>query len=268
MTITGRTRVVGIIADPVAQAQSPMLMNALFAERGIDAVMVPLHVPDGGLACALDGLRAIKSFAGAVVSMPHKTALPVMVDEVTREGREAGACNVVRRDDEQKLVASMFDGEGFVGGLRAAGHDVKGRRALLVGAGGAASAIAFALAHHGVQSLTIANRTLGRAEQLARRVGEAVPGVAVQAGDADPRSYDLVVNGTPLGMRPGDALPLDVAALAPGTIAAEVVVAPETTPFLEEAGRRGGVVHGGRAMLQAQLDLIVEFLFPGFLFPG
>ena len=91
---------------------------------------------------------------------------------------------------------------------------------------------------------------------------EAALGVRVRAGDADPRDHDLVVNATSLGMQPDDPPPVPVDALAPGTIAAEVIVAHETTRFLDEAGRRGCVVHRGRAMLVAQLDLIVGFLFP------
>jgi shikimate dehydrogenase len=228
--ITGRTRVAGIVADPVAQAQSPVLVNALLAERGIDAVLVPLHVPAGGLERFLAGMRAVASFAGVLVSMPHKTAVVSLVDEVTREGREVGACNVVRREADGRLVASMFDGEGFVGGLAAAGHAVRGRRVLLVGAGGAASAIAFALARHGVAALTIHNRTAAKAAALAARVQSTAPAVEVRAGGADPAGHDLVVNGTALGMR------------------------------LAEAARRGCVVHRGTPMLAAQLDLVLAFL--------
>jgi shikimate dehydrogenase len=260
--ITGRTRVVAIVADPVARAQSPMLLNALFAERDLDVVMVPFHVRAGGLESAIAGLRAIESCAGALVSMPHKTRLRSLVDEVTRAGREVGACNVVRREPDGRLVGTMFDGEGFVGGLGAAGHDVRGRRVLLAGAGGAASAIAFALAHHGVAALTITNRTAAKAEALAARVREAAPGVRARAGGADPRAHDLVVNGTSLGMQPGDPPPVDVDRLEPGSIAAEVVTAHETTCFLDEAARRGCIVHPGRAMLVAQLDLIVDFVLP------
>jgi shikimate dehydrogenase len=260
--ITGRTRVVAIVADPVARARSPMLLNALFAERHLDLVMVPFHVPAGGLEPVIEGMRAIENCAGALVSMPHKTRVTSLVDEVTRAGREVGACNVVRRQPDGRLVGTMFDGEGFVGGLTAAGHDVRGRRALVAGAGGAASAIAFALAHHGVAALTLTNRTAAKAEALAARVREAAPGVAVQAGDADPRGHDLVVNGTSLGMQPDDPPPVATGALEPGTIAAEVIVAHETTRFLDEAERRGCVVHRGEAMLVAQLDLIVDFLLP------
>jgi shikimate dehydrogenase len=86
--------------------------------------------------------------------------------------------------------------------------------------------------------------------------------VHVRAGDPDPRGHDLVVNGTSLGMQPDDPPPVPVAAMAPATIAAEVIVAHETTRFLDEAGRRGCGVHRGRAMLEAQLDLILDFLFP------
>jgi len=261
-TITGSTTVLGIIADPVVQARAPGLVNAALAQRGRDAVLVPLQVRRGDLAAALDGLRVLQSFRGAVVSMPHKTALVELLDEVTAEGRQVGACNVVRREADGKLVGTMFDGEGFVAGLRRAGHAVRGRRVFLAGAGGAASAIAFALGKHGAAALTLHNRTRGKAEDIAARVRVAWPQLDVALGGPDPSGHDLVVNATALGMQSGDALPLEVTRLARGAIAAEIVIAPKTTAFLAAAAERGCIVHYGEPMLAAQIDLMIDFMLP------
>ncbi|HXJ32618.1 MAG TPA: shikimate dehydrogenase [Candidatus Eisenbacteria bacterium] len=261
-TITGCTDLLVIIADPVSQARSPALVNAALATRERDAVMVPLRVKAGDLEPVLAGLRAIHTFRGALVSMPHKTVLVDLLDEVLREGRQVGACNVLRREPDGRLVGTMFDGEGFVGGLRAAGHHVGGKRVFLAGAGGAASGIAFAMGKHGAAALTIHNRTAAKATALAARVRAAWPALAVATGGPDPSDHDLVVNATSLGMQPGDALPLDVTRLTPGTVAAEVVIRPEPTPFLAEAAKRGCAVHHGEPMLAAQIDLAIDFMLP------
>jgi len=260
--ISGRTGLLAILADPVEQARAPTLVNAALVARGCDAVLLPMHVRAGDLARVLDALRAIHNFKGCVVSMPHKEAVLDLLDEVTPEGRQVGACNVVRREADGRLIGTMFDGEGFVAGLRRAGHDVTGRRVFMAGAGGAAAGIGFAVARYGAATLTIHNRTAARAEALAVRVRGAYPRTTVAVGGPDPSGHDLVVNATSVGMRPGDGLPLDPGGLGPGTLAAEVVIAPETTPFLAEAQRRGSVVHYGKPMLEAQIDLMVDFIAP------
>ncbi len=258
--ITGRTAVLGIIGDPVIQARSPQLMNALLAARGIDAVLVPLHVAPAGLAAVLAGLRAIQSLKGVVVTMPHKQTIIPLLDKVEPEAAQVGACNIVRRDPDGRLIGSMFDGEGFVAGLKQAGHDPRGRRVFMAGAGGAASGIAFALGKHGAAALTLHNRGIARAEDLAARVRAAWPGMAAATGPADPSGHDIVINATSLGMQPGDALPLDMAGLKPGMVAAEIIMQPETTAFLAAAAQRGCTLHRGQARLAAQLDLMREFL--------
>jgi shikimate dehydrogenase len=192
--------------------------------------------------------------------MPHKSAIVPLLDEVAPEARDVGACNVVRRDAGGRLAGTMLDGEGFVAGLRRAGLDVAGKRVFLAGAGGAAAGIAFALAKHGAGSLSIHNRTLARAEALGARVRVAWPRLRVATAGPDPTGHDLVVNATSLGMRPGDPLPLDAAGLTPGMVAAEVVIAAEPTPFLAAAARRGCAVHPGLPMLEAQIELMLDFM--------
>ncbi len=261
-TITGRTAVLGIIADPVVQARAPALMNAALAERDRDAVLVPLQVHRGDLATALAGLRVLQSFRGAVVSMPHKTDLTGLLDEVTPEGRQVGACNVIRREADGRLVGTMFDGEGFIAGLSRAGHEVHGHRVFLAGAGGAAAAIAFALGKYGAAALTLHNRTRAKAEDIAARLRATWPRLEVELGGPDPSGHDLVVNATALGMHAADAMPLEVNRLGPGVLAAEIVIAPKTTAFLAAAAARGCLVHYGEPMLAAQIDLMIDFMLP------
>lgn len=260
MKITGNTRVFGIVADPIAQVRTPEVLNAYFTAHGIDAVMVPLHVPAAGLAQAWQGMRAMRNLGGWIVTVPHKNAVASLCDALGPAASVIGAVNAVRRLDDGRLVGDMFDGAGFVGGLRGQGHDPAGRSVLLVGAGGAAAAIAHALAQAGVGRLGIANRTLARADEIAQRVRQAFPDADVQACDADPRGYDMVVNATSLGMRPDDALPLDVNLLDARTLVAEIIMKPAETPLLQVAKQRGCPIHAGRHMLDAQAALMARFL--------
>lgn len=261
--LTGRTRLLAILADPVAQARAPELVNAALAARGVDAVLVPLHVRADALARVVGALRATQNFLGGVVSMPHKSALLGLLDDATVEARQIGACNVFRREPDGRLAGTMLDGEGFVAGLRGAGHEPAGKRVFLAGAGGAASAIAFAMGRYGASALTIHNRTPAKAMALVARVRSAWPDLAATVGGPAPAGHDLVVNATSLGMRSGDALPVDVTALRPGAVAADIVISPEATPFLEEAGRRGCRIHPGLPMLAAQIELMLDFIVAG-----
>jgi shikimate dehydrogenase len=259
VTVTGRTDVLAILGDPIVQARTPALVNAALAARGVDAVLVPMHVPAGGLASVVDALTEIKNFRGAVVTMPHKAAIVELLDDMTPEARDAGACNVIRREPDGRLVGTMYDGEGFVAGLRAAGHDVAGRRVFLAGAGSAASGIALALGMRGIAALTVHNRTAAKATALVERVRAAHPGLAAAVGGPDPAGHDLVVNATSLGMKPGDPLPLRTDGLEADMLVAEAVIFPET-PLLAVAAKRGCRVHPGEAMLVAQIALMVDFM--------
>lgn len=256
--LTGHTAVLAIIADPVAQARTPAMANAALAARGVDAVLVPFQVADGALAAAVAGLRAIDTFKGAVVSMPHKVTVASLMDALTPEARMAGACNAIRRAPDGRLEGTTLDGEGFVAGLRGAGHDVRGRRVFMAGAGGAAAAIAFALAKHGAGALTLYNRTRSKADDLAARVRAAYPSVTV-ATDGGPSGHDVVVNATSIGMRPDDPSPVDPSGLGPDMVAADVILRPGTA-FLVEAARRGAIAHGGEPMLAAQIELLLDYL--------
>ena len=127
-SITGNTKILGVIADPVSQARTPAMANTLLDERGIlgDFVMLPMQVSAEDFPAFIIGLRALKNFGGAVVSMPHKIATANLVDELTPEARLVGAVNVIRRNGDGRLIGTMLDGEGFISGLVAAGNCVKG----------------------------------------------------------------------------------------------------------------------------------------------
>jgi shikimate dehydrogenase len=259
-SISGRTRVLVILADPIGHVRTPQALNAHFAKLGRDAVLIPVHVGAEDLAPMVEGLRRMRNLDGIIVTVPHKEAVARLCDRLTEGARLVGAVNAIRRESDGSLTGGQFDGEGFVAGLRAAGHALDGKRVLMAGAGGAAAGIGFALLRHGAASLTLYNRSAARAEGLAERLRAAFPDAAVTTGGPDPTGHDIVVNATSLGLKPGDALPIDAAGLAPPMLAAEVVMEPEVTPFLAEAARRGCATHGGRPMLTEQIAILARFV--------
>jgi shikimate dehydrogenase len=224
-------------------------MNAEFARRGVDAVAVSADVAPGDLGGFARGLRGWRNLAGLSVTMPHKEALAAHVDELIGAAALVGAVNVVRRESDGRLVGANTDGAGFVIGLHKAGYKLSGRHVLLVGAGGAGRAVAFAVAGAGAAVLTIANRTAARAERLARDIAASYPALtvaaAVAAGPSDPAGHDVVINATSLGMQPGDPLSVVVSRLARGTLVCDIVTRPERTRLLAEAAARGCVPHPG-----------------------
>lgn len=258
--ITGTTRIFAILADPIHHVKTPQGINRLFDASAFDGVMVPVHVGPGDLATVVQGLRRMNNLGGFVVTVPHKTAVPALCDELTPAAARIGAVNVVRRTADGRLVGGILDGEGFVAGLRSVGIEPAGRSVYLAGAGGAASAIAYALAQAGVSRLTIANRTTAKASELVGRLQEDFAGLTLSVGTDDPSQHDIVVNGTSLGLREGDALPFDVDRLTPEQIVAEIIMQPVETALLRAAAAKGCRVHFGAPMLATQVALMAEFM--------
>lgn len=259
-TITGKTRLYAIVADPIHHVKTPQAINRLMEERGYDGVMVPLHVAPAQLPAAMAGLKAINNLAGFVVTVPHKTAVISLCDEVSAAAMQIGAANVVRREADGRLVADMLDGKGFVAGLLRNGIAVKGRSVYLAGAGGAANAIAFALAEAGASRMTIGNRTKEKVLDLIQRLAIAFPSLTAAVGTTDPSEHDLVVNATSLGLRPGDPLPLAADNLSASQTVCEVIMEPADTPLLVAAKARGCAVQYGAPMLAEQVELMAAFM--------
>lgn len=258
MSITGRTRVFAILADPIHHVRTPQTLNPILAGRGLDGVLVPIHVAAESLAEMVAAIRCWRNFAGFIATTPHKPAMRSLCDEVTPQAEAVGAVNAVRREPDGRLVGAMLDGDGFVAGLRAHGVEPRGLRVTLLGAGGAAAAIAVALAEAGAASLALVNRTEAKSRALRDRVGRLRPELPVMLGlDAE---ADMVVNATSLGLRPDDPPPLAPESLRAGQIVAEAIMEPRMTPLLRAAETKGCRLHFGQPMLDAQAPLMVDHM--------
>ncbi|MDK1385406.1 shikimate dehydrogenase [Sinorhizobium sp. 8-89] len=259
--ITGKTRIYGILADPIHHVKTPEVMAEVFARHGVDAVLIPFHVKPEGLETLVSGLKAIENFGGFIATVPHKPAMLGLCDGVTGEARNIGAVNCVRREADGRMVGTMLDGIGFVVALRTVtGFEPEGKRAYVAGAGGAACAIAFALADAGVSHLTIANRTIDKAEALVGRLRQAHPGLSLSTDAASVADHDLVVNGTSLGMKEADAPPLDFSRLSASQVVADAIMDPVMTPLLKAAEAIGCRIQRGLPMLQCQIELMAKHM--------
>jgi shikimate dehydrogenase len=261
--ISGKTTVIAHLGYPTEAFKAPMIYNPYFDQAGIDAVVIPMGIRAEDYAAFLRPLFTMTNIRGALVTMPHKVATVAMLDEVTPTARIAGSCNAIRKRADGSLLGDMFDGAGFVRGVARKGKALAGARALVVGAGGVGSAIAASLAASGIAAIGLFDASREEAASLGGRLREHYPALDVRVGSNDPAGYDVVVNATPLGMKEGDPLPVDVARIAPGTFVGEVVMKEEFTPFLRAALDKGCPVQVGTDMLFEQIPAYLEFFgFP------
>jgi shikimate dehydrogenase len=247
-TITGAARLAGVMGWPVRHSRSPRLHGYWLAQHGVDGAYVPLAVEPAQFAAAVRGLLAC-GFRGANVTIPHKEAAFALCDDLADSARRAGAVNTLRFEDG-RILGSNTDGYGFLESLaeQAPGFDPRSGPAVLLGAGGAARAIAAALLDAGCPRVTLVNRTRPRAEALAAALGGPV-----LVAEAPPLAgAALLVNTTSLGMAGQPPLGIDLSPLPPAAVVADIVYVPLETPLLAAARARGLVAGDGLGMLLHQ----------------
>lgn len=253
--ITGKTKVCAVIGWPVAHSLSPPIHNAAFSATGLDYVYIPLAVAPDALGAAVAGFRAA-GLAGINVTVPHKVNIIPFLDALDRSAELVGAVNTVVFA-AGRAIGHNTDLAGFVNSLAAAGVTIAGRRAVLLGAGGAARAVAWGFIEHGAAAVTVGARDAAKATAFAASFpAGSVAGCGWQ-GEAFAASLgccDILVNCTPLGMHPraAEEAPLDWAALNPKAAVCDLIYTPPLTKFLARARERGHLTVGGAGMLIEQ----------------
>jgi shikimate dehydrogenase len=259
LPISGKTKIVGLIGWPTGHSVSPAMHNAAFAVLGLDWRYIPLPVSLDRPAAtgeAVRGLRAL-GLAGANVTVPHKQAVMPHLDALTPAAAAIGAVNTIVVTEEGRLLGDNTDAPGFIADLRDHGVEPRGHRCLVLGAGGSSRAVVYGLADAGAARITIANRTIPRAEDLAAAfqpsfVACQLDSCGLPAGLADAASgADVVINCTSLGMSPNpDGLPWDEAvAFRTGQTVYDLVYNPRVTRLLRKAEADGAHAIGGIGML-------------------
>ncbi len=261
--ITGNTGIIAHIGFPTHAFKAPMIYNPWFEKAGVNAIVVPMGCQTPDYPAFLRSVFKLTNIRGALITMPHKVTTVGLLDEVFPTAAISGACNAVRRTADGKLQGDMFDGEGFVRGVRRKGCVLEGAKVLVVGCGGVGSAIAASLAASGVGAISLFDARSESAQGLGQRLMAHYPKLKVSTGSNDPAGFDLVVNGTPMGMNEGDAMPMDVSRIAGSTFVGEVVMKTEMTAFLTAVQARGCRFQIGSDMLFEQIPAYLEFFgFP------
>ena len=259
---SGKTRVCGIIGDPIEHTMSPVMHNAAFKKFGLDYVYVPFRVRQEELGKAIEGMKAL-NIRGLNVTIPHKIAVIPFLDELDPLAKKIGAVNTIVNDNGV-LTGYNTDATGFLQALLERGIEPKGKSVVILGAGGASRAISFILAERG-SSLVILNRTLDKAKICADRISEIFQSeitalklnrgnLAVALSEAD-----ILVNATSVGMSPDiNETPVASDLLKPGLVVFDIVYNPIETKLQREAEVAGATVISGLDMLVWQGALAFE----------
>lgn len=203
--VSGHSDVYLILGDPVEQVLAPEIFNPVFAELGLNAVLVPVQVPPEHLLTFFKSAFLAKNIKGMWVTIPHKVPVMQALDHCSTLSRLAGAVNAIRRNADGKLEGALFDGEGFVNALHYFRIAHTGKRVLMLGSGGAAAAIAasLVLGDQAVAELALFDPTPGKAAQVTARFANKVPAHVLATNHADPAVYNLVINVNAFTLRPG-----------------------------------------------------------------
>lgn len=241
-----------VIGDPIAHSKSPNMHNQWFEEMSIDAAYLPIHVKRENLKESVDALKLL-GISGWNVTIPHKETIIPFLDELDEMAEKMGAVNTVVRQQDGTLKGYNTDGAGFVRSLEeAVGTEHKTKKVLLIGAGGAARGIAFALKHFGYENITIANRTVSKAQNIIHEL-ETGQAISLEEAHDSLSTFGILIQATSVGLANSEySLPFELDQLNEGAIVADIVYNPLMTPFLQEAEKKGAVIVNGLGMFVHQ----------------
>ena len=259
LKLDGASRVVFIVGDPIAQVKSPAGVSQAFQAAGRNALCIPAHVAPADLTAWTAGVSLCQNVDGIIVTVPHKFSYFDLCASTSERGAFLKSINTLRRNPDGSWHGDMFDGLGYVKALALKGCQLHGKKALLVGAGGAGSAIAHSLATGGLRELAIHDADPARRDALVQRLA-ALGTCRVVAGSSDPSGFDIAINATPIGMKEGDPYPIDVSSLKAEMFVGCVITAPAVPPLIAAARALGCNTLTGAEMFAQVKDLMVEFL--------
>lgn len=259
INLNGRTRLYPLLGDPIIYARSPDWLSKHMAKRGMNMISLPMEVPDGALEVVMKGLAATRNVDGLSLTMPHKITGFKYCKTVTETSRMLGVVSAIRRNKDGSWHGHTTDGDAFVKAQIDNGAKVDGARVLVLGCGGAGSAIAISMLDAGARQVVVSDVDAGRMRKLIDLL-KPKAGDRISAGTNDPRGFDLVSNATPMGMADGDPLPLDPSHLQPSMFVGDVVAGHGETRLIGAARKAGCRTADGDAMVVAVLDVMCDFL--------
>lgn len=259
INLNGRTRLYPLLGDPIIHARSPDWLSHHMAKRGMNMISLPMEVPEGSLEIVMAGLAATGNVDGLSLTMPHKIAGYRYCATVTETSRMLGVVAAIRRNRDGSWHGHTTDGEAFVKAQLDNGARIEGSRVLVIGAGGAGSAIVISMLEAGAREVVVHDLDDKRVRKLLDLLKDKA-GDRLRAGSNDPTGFDQVSNATPMGMAEGDPLPLDPAKLDASTFVGDVVAGHGETPLIRAARAAGCRTADGDAMVVAVLDVMCDFV--------
>lgn len=259
VALDGSMRLVFCVGNPIAQIKSPAALTARLAALGAKSLVLPAWVAAPDLGRYFQGAKVMRNLDALLMTVPHKIAALALCDDLSPRARFVGAVNVMRRNADGRWQGDNFDGVGMFEAIAKGGGQVAGGRVLLVGAGGAGSAIAYEILCNGAALLVIHDTDHVRRDSLVARLAAEFPR-KVTAGNAGAASFDIIVNASPCGMAGDDPLPMDITGLSAASFVADVMTSPEITPLVAAARERGCGTVVGIEMLAAQIDPLARYI--------
>jgi shikimate dehydrogenase len=257
--LNGRTRLFPIIGDPIIHVESPKRLTQGFEARGSNGICIPMDVPKDALDDVMRGLTSTGNVDGLLITMPHKFTASTHCATLSDRARLLGAVSVMRRNADGNWHGDMLDGLAFVKAQKDHGAITEDARVLLLGAGAAGSAIAIAMLESGVRELHIYDPDQARTDTLLALLGQDGD-TRASAGSADPTGFDLVCNGTPMGMYDTDPLPISADLLTSDMFVGDVIAGHGVTPFIRAAQDAGCKVANGGQMVEAVQQIMLDFM--------
>ena len=254
--ISGATQIIPVIGRPTQQVKAPHFFNAYFARQNIDAVCIAMEVENSAADHLLHMVRGWINAPGIIATIPHKARAAAACEKLTERAAALGVANLVRREADGRLVGDMSDGEGCVQAMRTHGVDPAGKHALVIGIGGAGSAIAYALAEASVSTLCIRDLDAARTDKLANMLKSRFPNINISTEPPEMAALDIAVNGSPVGMNGDPNLPMPLDDIQSHAIVCDAVTSPEQTPWLKTAAQIGCKTSTGNDMVAGHFPIL------------
>jgi shikimate dehydrogenase len=257
--ISGETRLFAIVGHPIEQVRSPEMVTAELTRRGHNAILIPLDVLPEEFESCVGQIMRVRNLDGLIFTIPYKQAACALASELSVQACAVGAINALARGHRDQWVGDIFDGLGCVEAFRERQQSFRDRRVMLIGAGGAGSAIGVAVAHQGPAAMRIFDLDAGRATRLVEAIEKIDPRIDVRFAEPTVESIEILLNASPVGMLGDARMPIDVAKIPSEIVVFDAIVKPEQTRLLKLAELCGCQTIRGREMMRGQIKKIVDF---------
>ncbi|MCX7261259.1 MAG: hypothetical protein NTX67_00460 [Burkholderiales bacterium] len=257
--INGKTRVFGIVGDPIEQVRSPEMVTWEFHQRQHNAVMIPIHIAQNDFDDALPDIMRMRNLDGLIFTIPFKVKAMGLAQTLGPQASIVGAINAIKHQSNGDWCGEIFDGLGCVEAFKRRGIALKDKRIQLIGLGGAGSAICVAVAQERPSLMRLFDLNERSTAQMLKLVKQISPQTVVEVGPPCCDGVDVLMNASPVGMLSDARLPLSVATLNKDLVVFDAIVMPENTPLLTLAQHCGCEVVRGREMMLGQISKLVDY---------